>query len=126
MSTVVVRGPLSEHGRPERAVASYLTEVLKAAGERGVELVKANLHGVLRHPTGHYESQVQCHQVDSLNEQVDDGGIIYGPWLEGTGSRNRTTRFKGYATFRRTGQQLDSEVGRIAEEKMPKLIEELT
>jgi hypothetical protein len=37
---------------------------------------------------------------------VDDGGIVYGPWLEGVGSRNATTRFKGYRMWRRTAQQM--------------------
>lgn len=37
---------------------------------------------------------------------VDDGGIVYGPWLEGVGSRNVTTRFKGYRMWRRTAQQM--------------------
>jgi len=25
---------------------------------------------------------------------------VYGPWLEGTGSRNQTTNFKGYKSAR--------------------------
>jgi len=37
---------------------------------------------------------------------VTDSGIIYGHWLEGTGSRNRTTRFKGYFMWRRTYQTM--------------------
>jgi hypothetical protein len=45
---------------------------------------------------------------------VTDSGVIYGPWLEGTGSRNRTTRFKGYATFRKAAQELDRRAFRIA------------
>lgn len=31
----------------------------------------------------------------------------YGPWLEGTGSRNESTRFKGYQGFRLASQQVD-------------------
>lgn len=38
---------------------------------------------------------------------IDDGGIIYGPWLEGVGSRNATTRFKGYFMWRRTAQNME-------------------
>jgi hypothetical protein len=40
--------------------------------------------------------------------------VIYGPWLEGTGSRNATTRFKGYASFRRAAQVTRSRVRHIA------------
>jgi len=38
---------------------------------------------------------------------ITDGGVVYGPWLEGISSRNMTTRFKGYMTFRKTSQELE-------------------
>lgn len=40
----------------------------------------------------------------------------YGPWLEGTGSRNQTTRFKGYHGFRQATQVLNDEAASVAEE----------
>ncbi len=40
--------------------------------------------------------------------EVHDSDIVYGPWLEGVGSRNfPVTRFKGYSTFRKVAQQID-------------------
>ncbi len=36
-----------------------------------------------------------------LHALITDGGKIYGPWLEGISQRNQTTRFKGYASFRK-------------------------
>jgi hypothetical protein len=39
---------------------------------------------------------------------------MYGPWLEGTGSRNETTRFKGYHGFREAGLALDTEAEAVA------------
>ncbi len=32
--------------------------------------------------------------------KIWDKGLVYGPWLEGTGSRNKTSRFKGYRIWR--------------------------
>lgn len=46
----------------------------------------------------------------------------YGPWLEGTGSRNETTRFKGYHGFRLAAQALDVQAGTIAEDQMQPFI----
>lgn len=46
---------------------------------------------------------------------VTTGDAMYGPWLEGTGSRNRTTRFKGYFGFRRASDEIQLSVERIAE-----------
>lgn len=48
---------------------------------------------------------------------VDDGRVIYGPWLEGVGSRNApVTRFAGYASFRRTAQLVERNAARITED----------
>jgi hypothetical protein len=47
---------------------------------------------------------------------VNDRGIVYGPWLEGVGSRNfPKTRFKGYASFRRAVHRVRGEVPRISQ-----------
>ena len=59
--------------------------------------------------TGHYRRNVH-RTVGALHVRIDDGGVIYGPWLEGVSTRNQTTRFKGYFSFRRTSQWLQSQV----------------
>lgn len=52
-------------------------------------------------------------------------GAIYGPWLEGTGSRNQTTRFKGYSSFRKTAQWLDKEKGGVLRAHVGRLVKGL-
>ena len=52
----------------------------------------------IMHPTPYYETQI-ANDVDGPDRVVHDRGIVYGPWLEGTSTRNRTTRFKGYHAF---------------------------
>lgn len=70
---------------------------------------------VLRtHPTLRLEEGVTVRPVGA-DFIVDDGGVIYGPWIEGVGSRNRTTRFKGYATYRRVAQSVQRRATAIAE-----------
>lgn len=49
----------------------------------------------------------------------------YGPWLEGVGSRNESTRFKGYHGFRRAGQELDQQASRIADEALHPYVAEV-
>ena len=76
--------------------ADYAQEVDRAVHDR--------LRQVLKHPTGNYERHIQTRK-EGGHHDVDDSNIIYGPWLEGTGSRNApNTRFKGYATFRKVAQ----------------------
>lgn len=109
-----VSGPWFD-GRAAHAIADYERWAEQTVAERGARLVQQNLHGVLKHPTGYYESHIQAHP-DGERWMVDDGGIVYGPWLEGTGSRNAPkTRFRGYATFRRTVQQLDVEASGLVD-----------
>ncbi len=115
-----MKGPLFD-GRAEAAIRDYTTDVAHTLGQEGVTEVKTTLHTVLRHPTGNYESHINSRDGGNT-AVVNDRGIIYGPWLEGTGSRNRTTRFKGYATFRLVRQQLQGKSGEIAKRLLAKYI----
>lgn len=109
-------GPVFD-GRASAAVRAFERAAEQEIAETGVNLVRSELSRVLRHPTGYYSSRVSAD-----GNQVNDGGVIYGPWLEGVGSRNKTTRFKGYFTFRRVGQRLDRQAKHIAGRVLPKYL----
>lgn len=114
MPTVVITtGPLFD-GRAEKAARDAAQEIEKSVATIGASMVRTNLNAVLRKQTPYYRLQVEA-QPDPPGWRVDDGGVIYSAWLEGVGSRNRTTRFKGYFTFRRTTQQLAARATTIAE-----------
>ncbi len=113
------KGPLA-NGRAIPMVLDTADDIEDEVGERADHLVHQRLHGVLRQPTGRFESTV--HAVRKSGDVVVDGeGTIYGRWLEGVGSRNRTTRFKGYATFRRVGQEVEHDANRISERQVRQL-----
>lgn len=112
MLDVVTSGPLFTHAL-DAAVRQGVELAKTEVAQVGADMVRARLHRVLQHPTGRYWSRVRV-VVTSENPAVTDGGVVYGPWLEGTGSRNRTTRFKGYRTFRATTGQLQERAGDIA------------
>lgn len=113
--TVRMSGPVLE-GRAPEIVNDYLDDALGEVARQGYADVMANLNTALRRPTPYYETQVTYQRmIPSELWLIHDRDIIYGPWLEGTGSRNRTTRFKGYASFRRAAQTLDRRAGELAE-----------
>jgi hypothetical protein len=112
-----VSGPLFD-GRADKAADDLADELEKEVGRRTYALVQANLRATLRNPTGRYQSRVQVRQFGDA-VRVSDQDIIYGSWLEGTGSRNDTTRFKGYSNWRRTKNQIESEVGSISRKILP-------
>lgn len=59
--------------------------------------------------TGNYRRNVHG-RVSNLEGILTDGGVVYGPWLEGTSRRNQTTRFKGYGVFRKTRTWIEKHV----------------
>ncbi len=99
-------GPLFNH-QADLAAFQMCSQIERDLGDLGRDLVVSELSQVLRHPTGNYQSHIQAvrHRGDTV---INDDRVIYGAWLEGVESRNRTTRFKGYATFRRMTQVLQS------------------
>ncbi len=112
-----VHGPIFD-GRAEAAAAEFAYHAApEAIAKEGARMVVDGLHAVIRHPTGYYESH-----VSAKGHTIQDGGVIYGPWLEGVGSRNRTTRFKGYFTFRRTTAAIQARAKEIADRVLPEYL----
>jgi len=107
---VDMTGPFFD-GRMQKAVRLALTDTVRDATDRGEGMVKAQLypgHGLV---TGTLRRSV-AGEARGLNALIETN-VIYGPWIEGTSRRNETTRFKGYAMFRRTRQALQKSVPRL-------------
>ena len=116
---VRLRGKFFAANMPQ-VVVDMLNNTLKdavAEGERDVKTMArprpagvfhstayASAHGY--NPTGHYRRSIHGDLASSLHGRIHDSNVVYGPWLEGVGSRNDTTRFKGYAIFRNVKQGL--------------------
>lgn len=99
-------------------VASEIVSELIQQGQSEAQLLMAQ---TFQNPTPYYETQVQFYQVSDWEGVVDDRGIIYGPWLEGVGSRNKTTRFKGYWNWRnatRILQKYANDLSRMAADRL--------
>lgn len=118
-ATMIKKGPLFT-GEMQRAITRELNSGERDVAERGVILVRAQLGRVLKHPTGYYRSRVVATTARG-NPAVTDSGVVYGPWLEGVSSRNHSTRFKGYATFRKVREQLADEAAMIVGERIARV-----
>jgi hypothetical protein len=127
---VTFSGPLFD-GTAARAASDGTTAARKKIAAEGAKMTEALLAGSIRvHGSGRAERAVTTTDVSrvyqtgkyslpvavSMDETVVTSDLAtYGPWLEGTGSRNETTRFKGYHSFRLACQQLDGMAQDIAE-----------
>lgn len=123
-SRVTVSGPLFD-GRAPTIIKGWADDIAGKLGTDAERRVLANLDGSLRHPTGAYRARITLYGPVGGQARVHDRNGIYGPWLEGTGSRNKTTRFKGYASFRRAAQEVDRGAVFLAENVIKSRIHEL-
>jgi hypothetical protein len=143
MTTVRVTfsGPMFD-GRAERAMTRALADIRRKVAIEGERLAGSVLMASVRHSftgkavasvtitdktrtyqTGKYTMPVLCAPDE---EVVTTSLATYGPWLEGSGSRNYpNTRFHGYQSFRRAGQILDGLAEGIAEDAIQPHIREM-
>ncbi len=118
--TVTNSGPVFD-GRGPAAMRDFADDLGREVADEGVGTVRAEFAKVVQHPTGRYSRSIHRTSYGSRHV-VDDGGMVYGPWLAGVGSRNARSRFKGYAHWRRALQRLDRRVTPVAQKLMPRLL----
>ncbi len=122
-TSVEYGGPIFNGQGPSIVVRSA-RDMEEHLAEEGADMVRTELMHVLRRETPYYRTQITTREMYGRHV-ITDGGVVYGPWLEGTSERNRTTRFKGYATFRRMAQQLDRDSTRIVQRQVFDLVRRL-
>ena len=120
-------------GALNRAIDGAIAELVQLGEQRLDMLLRPRPAGVYlsvseakkgQASTGHYRRSI--HAVASHRHGlITDGGVVYGPWLEGVSSRNATTRFKGYASFRRVGQSLEKDAQKVLQAHVDKAAREL-
>lgn len=111
------KGPLTD-GRAGRVVEEYRQDLEKVLARRAAQIVVRILKSRIRNPTPYYWNQIRAVPVGGHWEVVD-GNVVYGPWLEGVGSRNApVTRFRGYHAFKLAGQTMDAQAGAIGEQHL--------
>lgn len=117
---MTIRGPVFD-GRGPKAMRDFADELGDTLADEGVSTVRSEFAKVVQYPTGRYSRAIHAVSYGSRHE-VSDGGMVYGPWLAGVGSRNKKTRFKGYAHWRRSTQRLARRVTPLAQKLMPRLL----
>ena len=122
---IEIRGPLFD-GRTKGVVDRQIVLAENESGKILVEAIRTNLRRVLKNPTGFYSSRIAYTVMTNDAVRVHDSKVVYGPWLEGTSRRNQSTRFKGYATFRRTLQEKQREVDSRFERSADQIVKELS
>lgn len=124
---VIVTGPFFSADRS--AVSHYIRDAEGAVANAAYRKVRAFQSLFFRYdssvPTGRAGGAVKT-LAQGDHHVVTQGDIVYGAWLEGVGSRNATTRFKGYAIFRRTTASIDRQAVTIAQPFIDRMCRELS
>jgi hypothetical protein len=133
-------GPLFD-GRAEAEIREGVAAARHAIAKRGAELAAASFNTSIRDNRGRFISSITITEesrtyssggthtyelhvdVPRDCEVVTTEQAAYGPWLEGTGSRNETTRFKGYHGFRMAAQELDRMAQVVTEQAIAPYVE---
>ena len=113
MSRVEVSGPFFNAAYTHARTRKLLTACTRQVAGQALAETQHNLDRSIRHPTPYYETQINVKSASGYTQIVNDRGVIYGHWLEGDGSRNRTTRFKGYFSFRRATQKVQRMIPKL-------------
>jgi hypothetical protein len=107
-------GPVFD-GRAERACDELAADAVDVVAETAEEHAVALMQAYFRDPTPYYWLQVTIAHPAYLTSVVHDQGVVYGPWLEGVGERNKTSRFKGYWHWRQSRQAIAARVPELVE-----------
>jgi hypothetical protein len=129
VNLVTVSGPLFD-GRASAEAAAASLAAQRAIAAVAEKMVYAVFSSSIRKGTGRFLSSIQTVQGPhtfttdgysmALTSDLATDTIVttdiasYGPWLEGVGSRNETTRFKGYHGYRQAAQQVSGLAEAIA------------
>jgi hypothetical protein len=110
------RGPLFD-GRAVRAVREFVYDAeAEVAARLGRRLIQDELKRVVRHETPYYRTKIAVARRRG-HFVIHDSNIVYGPWLEGIGSRNHpVTTFHGYKTFERMTPRIQAGAAPVAGE----------
>jgi hypothetical protein len=118
-----VDGPIFHPAQVRALTGTATRQIQTAVAEYALWRVKAYNASDFKHPTGHYRSRLRIVKRGLIT--VDDSSSVYGPWLEGTGSRNARSRFKGYWHWRRAANDAERQALRIGNEVMARAVRQL-
>lgn len=123
--TVNFKGPFFETATRNKLLADMQRDIQDDTDKMSVDLIVSLFDAVLKHQTPYYTTRIKAHR-HSTHSIIDDQRVVYGPWLEGTGSRNYpVTRFKGYHVWRRASQIIDEKAHAVARRHVSTMVRKM-
>jgi len=116
---VATSGPLFT-GVAEADLAVAVEAVQREVAEYAEFAWQMNMTADFQHPSEppRYQSHINILKRETdlvVNDGYPGSGLLYGPWLEGVGTRNAASRFKGYHGMRRAAASVRARTAVIAQ-----------
>jgi hypothetical protein len=123
----VIVGPIAD-GTATRACTEWAETVTGRLGDEAVDLLRAFPMNKSGRATGAFRETLRAvrrspTQVSVTGPQIK--GVAWSSWLEGTSSRNESTKFRGYHLFRAARLALDKTAPGIGQQVLDELMPEL-
>jgi hypothetical protein len=129
---VKLKGPIANgRGRPMivQARTGMVRELIEMGESHLADMLRPRPKGVYlsvaqagkKASKGHYRRNLTS-KITRTGGVITDGGVVYGPWLEGISSRNSSTRFKGYGAFRQTKSWLNEKAKGVAKNHLARAV----
>lgn len=107
-----VQGGLFDGGW-EAGIDELIVDLVGAVADTALDTWRDNLNASIRVNNHRYVSETRVTRSDD-GAIVHDGGSVYGPWLEGQGSRNYpVTRFEGYDSARKATEKVNAKAEEV-------------
>jgi len=121
---VDVSGPLFD-GRAQAILEAFEAEAAWQIAKEGRNDLGLQYLRVFKNPTGYHESRTRA-EPTPYGARIYDGNAVYGPWLEGNGSRNYpVTSFKGYHSFAIVTKELERKAVAITERTLQPYLQQM-
>lgn len=118
-----VQGGLFDGGW-ESGLDELTVDIVGAVSDTVLDTWRSNLDENIRVNTGRYVSTTRVTRVSDTAAQINDGTSVYGPWLEGQGSRNApVTRFKGYHSAEEAAEKVNAKADEVAAPVVARFVE---
>lgn len=116
--------PVFDRAYTKAAAKRMIISINDLVAQEGQKRIVNRLQQVIRDPTPYYWTRIVVNRAVQART-LTDSGVVYGGWLEGVDRRNKTTRFKGYHTFRLIKQQLNVDKAHIAQPAVNQFVKEM-
>ncbi len=124
---VEITGPLFD-GTGQRALNEarrVMSLKVATAAQRHIQTIgKRAFRYEFKPATHYYENNITVDRIAD-GALVHANAVVYGAWIEGTSSRNQTSRFKGYHLFRKAAQETQRRLGQILSPEEQRLVAKL-